>query len=593
MTDFSEMKKSVEENGFPASSTQSVEEFYTARPWVPHYDPGVSADVEIPPHPLTWLLDQAVSRFPGNTAIIYYGTRLTYANISTLASRFAAELLRMGLKKGDRVAVVLPNIPQYLIAYYGILRVGGVVVPTNPIYTEREMEHQLRDSGARFVVCMDGCYPLIRDIRKRVPLERIIVADVADYLPPVLRTLYLLTQRKDAKQGVLLSKKELREDSTLHQMSDLLRKRSQGGVELFHFPETVGFDDLAVLQYTGGTTGLSKGAMLTHHNLLANALQTRNWTAKVRDGVEVMLCAAPLFHSYGATSCMNFSVSTGATMVLLPRFKPADVIKTIEKYRPTLFPGIPTMYLSILRNLGGQTRKLQSIRYCISGAAPLPLKVKHDFEAASGGKLVEGYGLSEASPVTHCNPLDGEHHEGSIGLPFPNVIAAIMNSQTGQLVGPGEDGEIVVKGPNVMQGYWQRKEETEAMFVNGWMRTGDIGRMSPDGYFYVLDRAKDMIIASGFNIYPREVEEVLYQHEAVQEAAVAGVPHEYRGETVAAFVVLKPGYQPNEEMRQNILAYCKRELTAYKVPKVLEFRESLPKSLIGKVLKRELRASLS
>jgi long-chain acyl-CoA synthetase len=286
---------------------------------------------------------------------------------------------------------------------------------------------------------------------------------------------------------------------------------------------------------------------------------------------------------------MNLSIASAATMVLLPQFKVKDVVKTIRRYRPTQMPGIPTMYIAIMREVGKHAEQLQSIKYCLSGAAPLPAKVRIDFEKMTHGKLVEGYGLSEASPVTHANPLDGNVRDGSIGLPLPDIDAAILNPQTGELLPAGEEGEIVVKGPNIMQGYWKREEETRHIFLNGWLRTGDIGKMDKDGYFYIVDRAKDMIIAGGFNIYPREVEEVLFSHPAIQEAAVVGVPDEYRGETVAAYVVLKPGFAPTQKTREDILAHCMHELAAYKVPKILEFRDGLPKTLVGKVLKRELR----
>nr|HLZ62237.1 AMP-binding protein [Ktedonosporobacter sp.] len=305
-------------------------------------------------------------------------------------------------------------------------------------------------------------------------------------------------------------------------------------------------------------------------------------------GKEIALCVAPFFHAYGMTVGMNLSILGAATMVLLPRFKAKDVLDTIRHYHPTMMPGIPTMYIALLREAGKHAHYMTSIKYCISGAAPLPSKVQSEFEETTHGKLVEGYGLSEASPVTHCNPLTNQCRNGSIGLPLPGVEAAILHAETGEFLPPGEVGEIMVKGPNIMQGYWQRQQESEAIFFNGWMHTGDVGKMDADGYFYVVERAKDMIIASGFNVYPREVEEVLFQHPSVAEAAVRGVPDEYRGETVAAFVVLKAGIAPSEETRQQILAFCKQELTAYKVPKILEFRASLPKSLVGKVLRREL-----
>ena len=561
------------------------------RPWLRFYEEGVPAELSISDHPLTWLLDQTLNRYPSQTAIIYYGTKLSYAQLSSLANRFAIGLQKLGVQKGDRVAIALPNIPQYPIAFYGALRAGAVVVPTNPLYTEREMQHQMTDSGAKVLVMLDDFYPVVRNVRANTALEHIILTSPADYLPPLLHTLYPLSQRGAKHPQPRLTDKELHEDKSLHVLSEMLLVQAKKGIEVFNLPVPTTGSDLAILQYTGGTTGLAKGAMLTHHNLLANALQSRFWTPQVRDAHEVTLCVAPFFHSYGLTVGMNFSICAAATMVLLPRFKADDVVKAIRQYRPTLMPGIPTMYLAIMREAAKHPEYLSSIKYCISGASALPAKIQTDFEAITHGKLVEGYGLSEASPVTHCNPLTENCRNGSIGLPFPNVEAAIFDQKTGQPLPIGEEGEIVVKGPNIMKGYWNRPDETEAIFINGWMRTGDIGKMDADGYFYVVDRAKDLIIASGFNVYPREVEEVLFQHPSVQEAAVAGTPDEYRGETVAAFIVLKPGVAANDETRQSIIAYCRQNLTAYKVPKIVEFRDTLPKTLIGKVLRRELKVT--
>ncbi|MGH2482420.1 MAG: AMP-binding protein, partial [Ktedonobacteraceae bacterium] len=333
------------------------------------------------------------------------------------------------------------------------------------------------------------------------------------------------------------------------------------------------------------------GVMLTHRNLLANALQSSSWTPDTLDGKEICLCVAPFFHSYGMTVCMNLSILAGATMVLMPRFSAKEVVKAIARYHPSLFPGIPTMYVAIMREIKGHANQLKSIKFCISGAAPLPAKVQEDFERMSGGKLVEGYGLSEASPVTHTNPLNENCVNGSIGLPMPDVEAMIMDRATNKQLPPGEVCELLVRGPNVMQGYWNR--DNKDVFYEDWFDTGDMAYMDGKGYFYIVDRSKDLIVASGFNVYPREVEEVLFQHEAVEEAAVIGVPDEYRGENVVAVIVLKPGFTASEEMRAGIVAHCKRDLTAYKVPKIVEFRTTLPKSLVGKVLRRELRESFA
>ena len=562
-----------------------------ARPWLRHYEQGVPDQLTIPDHPLPWILDQTVSRYPGHTAFIYYGTKITYARFSSLANRFATGLKRLGIKTGDRVAIALPNMPQYPIAFYGALRAGALVVPTNPLYTEREMQHQLADSGARFIVMLDMFYPIVRTIRANTELEHIIITSPTDYLSPMLQRLYPFSQLRAHHLKPLLTEKELHTDKMLHVMSDMLGSHTKGGIEVFNLPVRASGDDLAVLQYTGGTTGLSKGAMLTHRNLLANALQTRSWNPNTREGGEVVLCVAPFFHSYGLTVGMNYPILSAATMILLPQFKSKEVVTTIRRYHPTQLPGIPTMYIAIMREIGKHAADLRSIKYCISGAMGLPAKVRKDWEALTGGKLVEGYGLSEAAPVTHCNPLNGDIRDGSVGLPLPEVDSIILDQKTLEPAPIGAEGEIMVKGPNIMQGYWNRPEETASIFFEGWMHTGDIGKMDEEGYFYVSDRSKDMIKASGFNVYPREVEEVLLLHPSVAEAAVIGIPHEYRGETVAAVIVLKPGFEVSEETRDHIIAYCKKELTPYKVPKFIEFRESLPKTLIGKVLKRELRAT--
>ncbi len=560
-------------------------------PWLRHYEKGVPTQLTIPDRPLTWLLDTTANRYPNQLACIYYGTHITYAQLSNLANRFAIGLQRLGVQKGDRVAIALPNIPQYPIAFYGALRAGAVVVPTNPLYTEREMQHQLADADAKVLVMLESFYPVVRNIRSQTAVEHIILTSPADYLSPLLQRLYPLKQRRAKNPEPALTRKELTEDTMLHSMKSMLYARTRGGVELFNLPVPAASDDLAVLQYTGGTTGLSKGAMLTHRNLLANALQTYSWVPNIRVGKEVALCVAPFFHSYGLTIGLNLSTLAAVTMVLVPRFSARETLDMIRRYQPTLFSGIPTMFIALMREMGKRSDYLRSIRYCISGAAPLPAKVQADFEAITGGKLVEGYGLSEASPVTHCNPLTDECRNGSIGLPLPGVEAAILSQETGELLPPGDVGEIVVKGPNIMKGYWKREEETRDIFFDGWMRTGDIGKMDEEGYFYVVDRSKDLIIASGFNVYPREVEEVLFDHPLVLEAAVTAAADAYRGETVAAFVVLKPEVAPSEQVKQDLLAFCKQRLAAYKVPKRLEFRDSLPKSIVGKVLRRELHVT--
>ncbi len=569
-------------NAQQTSQTQTSSPDLNARPWLRHYGPAVPPTLTYPDKPLTWLLDEAVRTYGQRDAIIFYGRRFTYAQLGAMADRFAAALIDLGVKPGDRVSISLPNIPQFPIAFFGALKAGAVVVPTNPIYTEPELQHQLTDSGAETIVVLDLVYHRLLHVRDKTPVKRIIVAGVQDYLPPILAAGYRVQQRR-AKQP-LPSQQELRAEHAVHQFKDLIGKQSERWFSLHALPAAAKADDLAVLQYTGGTTGLAKGAMLTHRNLLANAMQAWAWTEAAKKP-EIILCAAPFFHSYGLTVAMNTGIWSGSALVLMPRYKAKDAVKFIQKYHPTIFPGVPTMYLGVAHEIEQHGGSIRSVRICISGSAPLPKEVQANFEKLSGGKVVEGYGLSEASPVTHCNPLYGEQRPG-IGLPFPDTDASIQDAETGEMLPPGQPGEICIRGPQVMQGYWNRPEETAQMLRGGWLHTGDIGMMDEDGYFSIVDRAKDMIIASGYKIFPREVEEVLYAHPKIAEAVLVGVPDDYRGEAPKAFIVLKPGQQATAE---EIIAYCKERLASYKVPKQIEFRSELPKTMIGKVLRRALR----
>jgi long-chain acyl-CoA synthetase len=558
-------------------------------PWLAHYSPGVPHEITIPDASLPAMLDAAARQYGTRDAVIYYGTRISYVQLIALVDRFAQALVKLGIQRGDRVAVDLPNVPQFPVAFYGALKAGAIVVPTNPLYTGPELRHQLRDSSARALVILDQFYPTFAEVRAETPVEHIIVCGVADYLPPVLALAYPLKEAREQRGKPKPDWKALRADPAVHRYTDLLgTAHDRHGFEVFALPEPAAPDDLAVLQYTGGTTGVAKGAMLSHRNLVANAMQAHAWSEQAPGSPNTCLCVAPFFHSYGLTVGMNASLLFGAGLVLLPRFSAADCVTAIQKYKPALFPGVPTMYLAITRAVEEKKKRadLSSVKVCISGAAPLPGEVQARFERLSGAKLVEGYGLTEASPVTHCNPVFGERRLGTIGLPMPGTDSAIINAETGDFLPRGEIGEIVVRGPQVMQGYWQRPDETAKVIQHGWLRTGDIGVMEPDGYFRVVDRAKDLIIAGGYNIYPRDVEEVLFQHPKVLEAVVIGVPDAYRGETVRAYVVPRPGEHLTE---QELDAFCRARLAAYKVPKQYAFRDSLPKTLIGKVLRRALR----
>ena len=545
------------------------------KPWLAHYDPGVPPEIQVPDIPLWRFLEESARRFPQNVALEFLGKTLSYQELWGLARRFAQGLKDLGVRPGDRVAIMLPNSPQFVIAFYGTLLAGGVGVNTNPMYTPRELHHQLRDAGARFLVILDQLLPRYLEVKGEVPVEKVVRTGIQDYLPFPKNLLYPLLLRRKGEAPKALEGLPWRA---------FLRPGTPRPVPL-------DLDDLALLQYTGGTTGLAKGAMLTHRNLSANALQVRAWIPDFREGEEVVLGAIPFVHVYGMTVAMNLALLGGAKLVLLPRPEIKAIVEAIEKHQVTLFPGVPTLYVAFNNFPGIERRDLKSVRACISGSAPLPLEVAERFERLTGAKLVEGYGLTEASPVTHCNPLYGERRLGSVGRPFPSVDAKVVDEE-GKELPPGEVGELAVKGPNVMKGYWNRPEETQKTLKDGWLFTGDLAKMDEDGYFYIVDRKKDMIIAGGYNIYPREVEEVLYQHEAVQEAAVVGVPDPYRGETVAAFLVLKPEYQ-GKVSEKDIERFCRQNLAAYKVPRIIQFRESLPKSSVGKILKRELQKEVA
>ncbi|HLC20902.1 MAG TPA: long-chain fatty acid--CoA ligase [Candidatus Methylomirabilis sp.] len=547
------------------------------RPWFAHYDQWIPWTLEYPEVTLQHFLSASATKCPDRDAIIFYGGRLTYRELDEGADRFAAALAGRGLAKGDRVSLFLPNCPQMVIAYYGTLRAGGVVVSTSPLYSAKELEHQLNDSGSQTIVVLSKLYPLAKEVAPRTGLKRVIITNIKEHFPPLLRALF--TVFKERKEG--------------HR---IWVERSPG-TELFAEmlasaaakPPTVEVrpDDPALLQYTGGTTGVAKGAVLTHRNLVANTLQTGAWLVKEHGGTEVFLGAVPFFHVYGMTVVMNLCISLGQTMVLLPQFRLKQVLKAIAKYRPTIFPGVPTMYVAINNYPKAAKYDLHSIKACLSGAAPLPVEVQTKFEALTGARLVEGYGLTEASPVTHANPLYGARKIGKIGLPLPDTDARIVDLETGQrTLPPGEIGEVVVKGPQVMSGYWNRPDETAIALKDGWLYTGDIGYMDEQGYFSIVDRKKEMIIVGGFNVYPREVEEPLYEHPKVREVVAVGLPDPYMGETVKVYIVLKEGQCAAE---QEIIDFCKGRIAKYKVPTQVEFRKELPKTLVGKVLRRALR----
>jgi len=552
---------------------------YESRPWVKMYEPGVPADVDIPDTPLHHFLEEAASKYPDNIATIFVGAKKTYREINELADRMATALANLGVKKGDVVALLLPNSPQFVIAFYGALKAGATLTLINPLYKSREIEFQLKDSGAKVLIALDLLYKLAEPVIPNTSVQHTIVTWVGEYLPGFKATL-----------GKLLGKIKTYTPTygpNVHRWKDLLAKTPPN-------PPKYTFDaskDIAVLAYTGGTTGIPKGAMLTHRNLVSNAEQMVAWLPTLKPGGECFLCALPFFHSFGLTTNLILATRIASPMVLLPRPDINEILKDINKYRATLFMGVPTLFLAVANHPDVGKYDLTSVRYCISGAAPLPMAVAKAFEKVTGANLVEGYGLTEASPVTHCNPLQekppfDKKIEGSIGVPMPSTMAKIVDMETGKDLPVGEVGMLVIKGPQVMRGYWNKPEETKKQLRDGWLWTGDIAKMDEKGYFYIVDRAKDMIDRAGFKIYPREVEEVLYTHPAVKEAAVIGVPDPKRGETVKAFIVLKEGMTATEE---EIKQFCKDKMAHFKVPEYVEFRDELPKSTVGKILRRKLR----
>jgi len=545
-----------------------------ARPWLRHYQPGVPHTIAYPRRPVQSLLDDAAARFPHRPAVTFFGRDLTYQALRALADRFAGGLRALGVRPGDRVSLHLPNCPQFVIAYFGTLKAGGVVVPFNPLFVEREVAQQLADCGATVAVTLDLFLSRVQAARAASRLAHVVVTRIHEFFPQPLRALYPLHARRRREWPPITPGAGVHHFSTLCPAPPLPD------------PATQRPDDLAVLLYTGGTTGTPKGAMLTHANLVANAFQTALWYVPPNEEQIATIVVLPLFHSYAMSVGMNGSLVRASRMILLPRYESRAVLKAIARYRPQQLPGVPTLYNALVHHPAVRRFDLRSVRACISGAAALPAEVQSRFERVTGGVLVEGYGLTEASPVTHVTPLAGLRKPGSVGVPVPDTEARIVDLETGtRVLPPGEVGELVVRGPQVMAGYWNRPEETAQALRHGWLFTGDIARMDRDGYCYIVDRKKEMIITGGLNVYPREVEEVLFAHPAVLEAAVVGVPDPHRGETAKAFVVLRPGAQATAD---DLLDHCRANLAPFKVPREIQFRESLPKSLIGKTLRRVL-----
>ena len=544
-------------------------------PWARHYDPGVPLNTEPVTTSLPRLLLHAAAKTPQAAALVFFGRTFTYGDLNNQAASLARALSNLGVGAGERLGVFLPNCPQLVVAYHAALRLGAAVVMLNPLLSPKELAYQLADSGLRHLVLLDHFLPKLEAIPHPADLAQVIITGLPDTLPWPLKWLYPLKARRERlplgfKPG-----------PGRHAWRDLLQE-SPGAPRPLPEP-----GDLAVLQYTGGTTGTPKAAMLTHGNLMANVAQINAWLPRVRYGQERVMGLLPFTHSFGLTACLNWPMSQGATIICLPRFELNGFIKAMEKYRPTMLPGVPTLFVALINDPRLPGLDLSQLWACISGSAPLPREVRDRFEALSGCTMLEGYGLTEAAPVTHFNPIQGPRPIGSMGIPLPGTRARIMDQETGaRELPPGEVGELAIQGPQVMQGYWRNPAETAMVLRDGWLYTGDLARMDADGYFFIVERKKDLIIAGGYKIYPREVEEVLYQHPQVKEAVALGVQDAYRGETVKAVIVPRDGV---ELTAADIEAHCRRFLAVYKVPKIIEFRAELPKSPVGKVLRRVLK----
>ncbi|TCI23495.1 AMP-binding protein [Exiguobacterium sp. SL-9] len=542
------------------------------KPWLQDYPADMPETIDYEVKPLYEALSRAATDYPDRTAVSFIGKALTFAEVDDAAKRLATMLQSKGLQKGDRVSLMLPNCPQYVISFYAVLYAGGTVVQTNPLYTEHELENLITDSGANILITLDLLYPKSLRVKQKTDIKTIITTSIADYLPFPKNKLYPI--------------KVKRENNIVIDTTGSVAFKDYKNFGPITPVSIEPKEDVAVLQYTGGTTGLPKGVMLTHFNLTANVDQISNFFYKYNRGdLKRVLSVVPFFHVYGMTCCLNFGMANGYELVLVPRFDVTDVLKTIHKKKPHFFPGAPTMYVGILNDPKLKKYDLSSIEACISGSAPLPVEVQEQFESITGGRIVEGYGLSETSPVTHANFLWDKRIVGSIGVPLSDTSAKIVKADGETPADVGEIGEVMLYGPQVMKGYWQKPEETAAVLKDGWLATGDLGYMGEDGFFYIVDRKKDMIIAGGFNVYPREIEEVLYEHPAVKEAVCIGVPDPYRGETVKAFIVMRDGVSVTEE---ELDKHCREKLAAYKVPKLYEFRDELPKTFVGKILRRVL-----
>ncbi|MDQ5986985.1 MAG: Long-chain acyl-CoA synthetase [Syntrophus sp. SKADARSKE-3] len=551
---------------------------YASKPWLKSYDEGVPANINYEEICLPGILDRSASQFPDRMAENFQGFILTYKQLKDMVDRMATCFAAFGIKKGDAVAIVLPNMIPCVAAYYAILRIGGIAVMNNPTYSDRELEHQFNDSGSKIVVTLDLLANRMIDLRPKTKVKQIIYTTLGDYLPFPKNFLFPLVGKKQKLAA------DVKEASEVYKWKDCVAKYQPAPPR-----PKLSFDDTAMYQYTGGTTGVSKGVILTHANLSKQVQQIEGWfpTFK-RGGNNTGLGALPFFHVFGLSCSMNYHIHMGWGTILIPRPQPQPLLEAIRKFRPTFAALVPTMYIGILNHPDLKADDLKSIKGCFSGSAPLPVDVINEFEKKTGTAIAEGFGMTETTPVTHTNPFVGVRKVGSIGLPISDTEARIVDLDTGEKDMPvGEPGELIIRGPQVTKGYLNNPQETANLLRNGWCYTGDIATMDEDGYFYIVDRKKDMIISGGFNVYPRDIDEVFYEHPKIMEACSIGIPDPKRGENVKVFVVLKDGETATQE---ELIEFAKTKLATYKLPSEIEFRKELPKSTVGKVLRKELRA---
>jgi len=553
------------------------ESVYHTKPWLRSYEPGVAEHIDYEDITMPHVLRRTVQQFPRNTALIFQGYRMNFTELDEMVDRMASCLAALGVTKGDAVAILLPNLIPCVVAYYAVLRLGGIVVLNNPLYSDRELEHQFNDSRSKVLITLDLLANRMIALRPKTLIRQIIYTSIGDYLPFPKNLLFPLVAKKKKMAA------DVKSAPDVYKWKDCIARYDPAPPSV-----TIAMDDVATYQYTGGTTGVSKGVMLTHANLSRQCQQAEAWFPRFRKGEEIILGALPFFHSFGMTTAMNFGVYMGWADVLIPRPQPEQLLEAIRKFRPTFAPLVPTMYIGMLNHPDLKKTDLTCLKGCFSGSAPLPVEVINEFEAKTGAVIVEGFGMTETTPVTHINPFAGGARKvGSVGVPVSDTEARIVDLDQGVTDLPvGQPGELIVRGPQVMKGYWNKPEETANTLRDGWCFTGDIATMDDDGYFYIVDRKKDMIISGGFNIYPRDIDEIFYEHPKVQEACAIGIPDPKRGENVKVFVVLKAGETATQE---EMIEFCKTKLATYKLPSEIEFREELPKSTVGKILRKELR----